>query len=240
MKLKMLVFGLCLVSSIGFSQDYFPKNDGVKVSNNHYTALTNATIYTSPTEIIEKGTLLLKNGQVVAVGKNVQIPLQTVVTDLSGKTIYPSFIDLFSDFGVKKPASARGGRGSQYEPTREGFYWNDHIMPENNAIDQFSFNAKAAKDLMSQGFGVVNTHIQDGVARGSGALIALNAIETDAQRVLSSRSAQYFSFSKSIMQKSILSRVTDGGYGALETIFLRRQLVWKRKQQYQRPFHRSL
>jgi len=85
MKLKMLVFGLCLVSSIGFSQDYFPKNDGVKVANNHYTALTNATIYTSPTEIIEKGTLLLKNGQVVAVGKNVQIPLQTVVTDLVAK-----------------------------------------------------------------------------------------------------------------------------------------------------------
>jgi len=38
------------------------------------------------------------------VGKNVQIPLQTVVTDLSGKTIYPSFIDLFSDFGVSKPS----------------------------------------------------------------------------------------------------------------------------------------
>ena len=219
MKLKMLVLGLCLFSSLGFSQDYFPKNDGVKVSNNHYTALTNATIYTSPTEVIQKGTLLLKNGKVVAVGKNVQIPLQTVVRDLSGKTIYPSFIDLFSDFGVKKPGSARGGRGSQYEPTREGFYWNDHIMPENNAIDHFSFNAKAAKDLMAQGFGVVNTHIQDGVARGSGALIALNALETDAQRVISSRSAQYFSFSKSRVKNQSYPGSLMGAMALLRQFF---------------------
>jgi len=73
------------------------------------------------------------------------LPAQSVVTDLSGKTIYPSFIDLYSDFGVNTPKSEGGGRGSQYDPSREGFYWNDHIMPENNAIDQLNLMTRQLK-----------------------------------------------------------------------------------------------
>ncbi|MCW1953785.1 MAG: amidohydrolase, partial [Flavobacteriia bacterium] len=149
MKFKNLFLGLCFVSVTAMSQDYFPKNDGVKVTNNNYTALTNARIYVSPTEVIDKATLLIKDGKVVSVGTKVNIPLQAVVSDLNGKTIYPSFIDLYSDFGVNKPKASGGGRGSQYDPSREGFYWNDHIMPENNAIDAFSFNNTEATTLLS-------------------------------------------------------------------------------------------
>lgn len=219
MKFKNLFLGLCFVSVTAMGQDYFPKNDGVKVTNNNYTALTNARVYVSPTQIIDHATLLIKEGKVVSVGAQVNIPLQAVVTDLKGKTIYPSFIDLYSDFGVSTPKSSGGGRGSQYDPSREGFYWNDHIMPENNAIDAFSFNNKEAKELMSQGFGVVNTHLQDGIARGSGALIALNPEQTDAQRILASRSAQYFSFNKSRIKKQSYPGSLMGSMALLRQFF---------------------
>ncbi len=219
MKLKLLLLSLCFVSSIAVAQDYFPKNDGVKVKNNNYTALINARIYLSPTEVLNNATLLIKDGKVVAVGGKIKLPAQSVVTDLSGKTIYPSFIDLYSDFGVNTPKSEGSGRGSQYDPSREGFYWNDHIMPENNAIDQFKFNDKAAKDLMSQGFGVVNTHIQDGIARGSGALIALNPQESDAKRILASRSAQYFSFTKSAIKSQSYPGSLMGAMALLRQFF---------------------
>ncbi|MBR9853053.1 MAG: amidohydrolase family protein, partial [Algicola sp.] len=43
----------------------------------------------------------------------------------------------------------------------------------------------------------INTHIEDGIARGSGLLVALNDEASEAQRILSDRSAQYFSFEKS-------------------------------------------
>ncbi|PWL38348.1 amidohydrolase [Flagellimonas aquimarina] len=199
MKMRLLALTLLWGSVSLFAQDYFPKNDGVKTKNNNYMAFTNAKIYVTPNQIIENGTLLIQNGKVIQVGNTVSIPKNTVVEDLEGKYIYPSFIDVFSSFGVKKPKKAESrGRSAQYNASREGFYWNDHIMPENDAISSFNYDDKKAKELRKAGFGVVNSHIQDGIARGSGVLVALNDHGSESKRILEDRSAQYFSFKKSI------------------------------------------
>nr|WP_298999366.1 amidohydrolase family protein [uncultured Allomuricauda sp.] len=198
MKTRLLVCALLGSVSL-MAQDYFPKNDGVKTKNNNYTAFTNAKIYVTPTNIIQNGTLLIKNGKVVQVGKSINVPSNAVVEDLGGKTIYPSFIDVFSGFGVKMPEKPKSrGRSAQYDASREGFYWNDHIMPENMAIAKFSYDTKKAKELRKLGFGVVNAHIQDGIARGSGVLVALNDQGNASQRILDDKSGQYFSFTRSI------------------------------------------
>ncbi|MBA4746388.1 MAG: amidohydrolase family protein [Muricauda sp.] len=203
MKLKLLALFLFMGSVSLFAQDYFPKNDGVKAKkNNNYTAFTNAKIYVTPTQVINNGTLLIQNGKVVQVGKSVSIPKNAVVENLDGKSIYPSFIDVFSGFGVKLPKKANGGgRSAQYGPSREGFYWNDHIMPEKDAINSFTYDEKEAKELRNAGFGTINTHIEDGIARGTGLLVALNDEASEAQRILSDKSAQYFSFEKSIASR---------------------------------------
>lgn len=199
MKIKLTALILFLGSASLFAQEYFPKNDGVKAKNNNYRAFTNAKIYVTPSEVIQNGTLLIQDGKVVQVGKSVNIPKNAIVEDLQGKSVYPSFIDIFSDFGVKKPKKADSqGRSAQYEPTREGFYWNDHIMPENNALTRFSYDSKKAEELRKAGFGVINAHIQDGIARGTGVLVALNDEGSEAKRILEDKSAQYFSFDKSI------------------------------------------
>ncbi|NNL40034.1 MAG: hypothetical protein HKO75_09255, partial [Flavobacteriaceae bacterium] len=58
MKLKYLIVAVAFLFAIPLSsQEYFPKNDGVKAENNNYTALTNARIYVTPTQIIENGIL---------------------------------------------------------------------------------------------------------------------------------------------------------------------------------------
>jgi hypothetical protein len=114
------------------------------------------------------------------------------------KTIYPSFIDVYSSFGVKTPTRSRGrSRSTQYEATRDGYYWNDHIRPDINPITHFNFDAKKAKELINAGFGVVNTHMADGIIRGNGLLVSLNPKSKDAYRILDTNSAQYLSFSKS-------------------------------------------
>ncbi|TVZ17396.1 amidohydrolase family protein [Maribacter sp. MAR_2009_72] len=202
--MKKLTLALCLLwcSTSLFAQEYFPENAGVKANNNNYTAFTNAKIYVSPTEIIEKGTLLIQHGKIVNAAASVNLPKNTVVIDVKGKSIYPSFIDVYSEFGVEQPKrKPGGGRSAQYEPSREGYYWNDHIMPENKAIAKFSYDDKKAKELREAGFGVVNSHIQDGIARGTGVLIALNSEGTDANRILEDESAQYFSLKKSILKR---------------------------------------
>ena len=197
---KYLILMMLMCTFSLFAQEHVPKNDGVKSENTNYTAFTNAKIYVTPTQVIDKGTLLIHDGKVVATGTSVSIPANTVVIDVSGKSIYPSFIDIYSDFGVEKPKRQGFGGfgGGQYDASREGFYWNDHIRPEQNAVDHFKFDAKAASDLRKAGFGVVNTHMQDGIMRGTGALIALANEGSDAERILDDRSADYSSLSKSL------------------------------------------
>ena len=202
MKLRLLTLTLLWCGASLFAQDYFPVNDGVKSKNNNYYAFTNAKIHVTPTQVITNGTLLIQDGKVVQVGKSVSIPKNAVVENLEGKSIYPSFIDAFSGFGVEKPKRAPGGgRSPQYDATREGFYWNDHIMPENKAVEKFKYDAKKASALRKAGFGAVNSHIQDGIARGTGVLITLNDDGGDAERILEDNSAQYFSFSKSVAKR---------------------------------------
>lgn len=200
MKLNKLL--VCLVfSSFGIvsAQEYFPKHDGVKVKNNNFYAFTNATIHTSPSQTLHNATLLVQDGKVVSVGTSVQIPANSVVKDLSGKHIYPSFIDAYSNFGAEKPKRASSnGRSAQYEPSREGFYWNDHILSEQSAIEGFSFSKKDAEKLLQSGFGVVNSFVSDGIIRGTGTLVSLDLDASNSVRVLSNKSAQYFSLSKSI------------------------------------------
>jgi len=184
------------------AQDYFPKNDGLKEENHNFTAFTNATLFISPSQQVNNGTLLIQNGKVVAAGKSVTIPKNSVIMDLEGKYIYPSFIDPYTNFGIEKPKRKPAqGRPAQYEATREGFYWNDHIRPDQNGIDSFKYNKKSAAEFREAGFGVVNTHQMDGISRGTGVLIALNDDVGDQNRVLEDRSGQFFSFSKSVASR---------------------------------------
>ena len=220
MRKLLLLFSFLLTISL-HSQDYFPTDAGVKITDNTLVALTNATIYVTPEKVIKKGTLLIENGKVIQVGKSVKIPKGAKTVDLTGKSIYPSFIDLYSDFGISKPKrSSSSFRGTtQYEASREGYYWNDHIRPDVNPIKDFSFDSKKATDLINAGFGVVNTHMKDGIVRGNGLLIALNPNSSDAYRILETKSAQYLSFSKSSVSSQAYPSSRMGAMALLRQMY---------------------
>ena len=205
MKNLFLLFSLMCCFSL-YAQDYFPTNSGVKTSSKTMVAFTNATIYVTSEKVVKKGTLLIADGKVIQVGTSVNLPRGTQIINLSGKSIYPSFIDIYSSFGIKKPKkSSVNYTKTQYEASRDGYYWNDHIRPDTNPIKSFSYDKKEALELIKAGFGVVNTHMEDGIIRGNGILVALNSNSTDAYRILDSKSAQYLSFSKSRCFKTSLS-----------------------------------
>ncbi len=221
-RFKLGIFFLCVV--FGFTsitaQEYVPKNDGVKTVNNNYTAFTNAKIYVTPTQVIDNGTLLILDGKIVGSGTSVSIPSNAMVVDLKGKHIYASFIDIYSDFGITKPKRQNffGGR-PQYDASRKGYYWNDHITPEINSIDKLKFDAKKAKELIDAGFGAVNTHFQDGVIRGTGTLVALNTHDGDEKRILNEKSAQHFSFSRGNSSKQSYPTSLMGAMALLRQVY---------------------
>ena len=74
-------------------------------------ALTNVRIETVTKGTIEKGTIVIRNGLIEAVGPNVTPPGDARVVDLTGRTVYPGFIDLTSSMGLPTPPQPQGFGG---------------------------------------------------------------------------------------------------------------------------------
>ena len=197
--MKKIFFILIIPINFLFSQDYFPTNSGVKTKELNYKAFTNATIIISPGNVITNGTLLELEGKIVAIGKDLVLPSNTIIHDKSNQFIYPSFIDLNSNFGLQTPKRRSGsGRSTQYESSRKGYYWNDHILSDYNSINDYKYDNKKAKDLRQIGFGIVNTHRDDGIHRGTSLLVALSDQSSESERLISNKTAEHFSFKKSV------------------------------------------
>jgi uncharacterized protein involved in tolerance to divalent cations len=82
---------------------------------------------------------------------------------------------MYSDFGIEKIKKLKVAVKPKYMTQKnEGYYWNEHIKPEADAYQIFKYDNSKAEELLKAGFGVVNTHIPDGIAQGTGALVALN------------------------------------------------------------------
>ena len=192
--LLLLIFSFLAVQL--YAQEYFPNNESVPNKTMNFTAFTNAKIYVTPTQIIEKGTLLVQNGRVIATGTNVTIPKNSTTIDLAGKSIYPSFIDMYTSFGIEKP-KRNTDRTPLYDTKRIGYYWNESIRSEVNAYESFSYDQAKAEELLKAGFGVVGTHVVDGIARGSGTLIALNNFDKSSQ-LIADKVTNHFGFTKSV------------------------------------------
>lgn len=186
------------------AQGSFPVNGSHDVRPEKY-AIINATIITSASNKIEKASLLVDGQEISYVGKNKSIPEGYVVYDMEGKYVYPSFIDVFSTYGVSQAKADRSGmrRSPQvFESPKEGAYnWNAAIRPETHAFKNFSIDAKEADALQKLGFGAVQSLVKDGIARGSSALVSL-AKTKDNEVILKSESAAHYSFDKGSSENS--------------------------------------
>ena len=108
-RIFIFFFGIFFISNSIFSQENFPIN-GVEDNRENYYAFSNAKIFVDYKTVIENGTLIIKNGKIVSVGQNISIPKGVKVFNLNGKYIYPSFIDLYTDYGIVKKK-----RNNQYK-----------------------------------------------------------------------------------------------------------------------------
>ncbi len=196
-KYKLLFIFSCIILSAS-AQQTFPIN-GVQDYREDYFAFTHATIIKDSKTILNDATLIIKQGKIIAVGNNISVPKDAATIDCKGKYIYPSFIDLISDYGItvaEQPKRTRSFFQAQFVSDTKGAYgWNQAIRPETDASKIFTANETKAKDLRSMGFGVVLSHLQDGIARGTGTLVTLSD-EKENLDMLKDKAAAFYSFSK--------------------------------------------
>lgn len=205
MKKNFIVALLLILGLKAFSQETYPIN-GVKDSRKEiYFAFTNANIFVDDQILLNNATLLIKDGKVIQVGTKVSIPKGAVIYNLNGKYIYPSFIDLYSDYGMPETKAPQWNPNPQYERKTTGpISWNQAIKPEVKASVQFNPNEQKAEQLRNIGFGAVLSHVHDGIARGTGVFVSLGK-GLENELVLEGEAAAFYSFSKGSSTQSFPS-----------------------------------
>lgn len=202
------IFTLCwyllasfLIIHLLSAQPTKPQN-GVAEPRERWYAFTNATIWVDYQTRLDNATLIIRQGRIEAVGRNLPLPKGSVVIDLQGKSIYPAFIDLYTHYGMPKVESRPWRRGAQLETSKEGaYYWNEAVRPEQEAASLFKHQPEEARKYQQAGFGAVLTHYPDGIVRGSGALVSLAAGEAEHLSLLRERASRHFAFQRGSSQQ---------------------------------------
>lgn len=191
--LYLCVFWYCAA----IAQTTFPENGPQHIVQNQ-VAFIHATLHTNYNTKIDDATLLVEGGKVIYAGKATAIPKGYLIYNATGKHIYPAFIEMYSNYGVQLTPEQQKSESETkgFVSTKKGAYhWNEAIRAEFNAASVFSVDEKKAKQLRSSGFALAVTSVQDGICRGSAALV-YTAKGNEHELIVAPRVAATFSFSR--------------------------------------------
>lgn len=214
-----LMAGLVAATQL-HAQVTFPEN-GVVDPRHGYYAFTHATVVKDGTNTLPDATLVIRDGKIISVGKGAA-PAGAAVIDCKGKYIYPSFIDIYADYGVATPQRTAGFNFSQppqLQTAVKGAYgWNQALKTDLDAYKLFAADDAKAKPLREQGFGTVLCHVHDGIARGTGTVVTL-ASEKENLVMVKERASSHYSFNKGTSTQSYPSSMM-GSIALLRQTFL--------------------
>jgi len=106
-------------------------------------ALTEALIITASNGVIKKGTLLISNGVIEAVGDNVKLPRDAEVWNLKDQVLIPGMIDAHTHLGLRQD----GVSADQSDEDEVG----DPVVPHIRAIDAINPEDIAFRDALMGG-----------------------------------------------------------------------------------------
>jgi imidazolonepropionase-like amidohydrolase len=190
------------------AQQTFPTN-GAPFNPHTTYAFVNANIQADPSTLLKSATLIIRDEKILGIGNGINVPANAVKFDLRGKYIYPSFIELFSDYGIMPDRFPRkASPGPQMESNQKGAYgWNQAVRPYLEAHKLFAHQKERASELKKAGFGITLSHNRDGIIRGTGPLVHLNT-GRENNSVISDRCAAFMSFQKGSSTQDYPSSLT--------------------------------
>lgn len=138
-------------------------------------AITNARIVTVSGAAIEKGTVVIRDGLIEAVGANARIPADAKTIDGAGLTIYPGFFDASSNLGIPvTPPRPPGGQGqAQTQTVASNSNYPEGLQPETKVFDQLKAGEDQFEAQRNTGITTALTVGSDGIFNGQSAVINL-------------------------------------------------------------------
>jgi hypothetical protein len=132
----------------GFSQN---SDTPKEVTNTYY--FKNINVVVKPGQVLESHQLILKNGLIDAVGKNLTVPAEAMVISADSLFAYPGFIDAFSFTGIPKTENK-----DQQKVNDPGNPPDDiaGITPQKSVAETYKTGDKSIGDMRSVGFTMSN------------------------------------------------------------------------------------
>jgi imidazolonepropionase-like amidohydrolase len=154
--------------------------EGLRDASPRVHALVGGRIVTAPGQIIENGTLVIRDGMIEAVAAGLTPPADARVWDVTGRTLYAGFIESGTTLFLPDTWKPVPPRNDDAPPAaapaapapRTGTYsWNPRVTPERVAARVLAPDVKGAEKFRALGFTSVNVAPARGIFRGTGTLV---------------------------------------------------------------------
>ena len=196
-----------LVAAPAAAQISTDRIEGLRDNTPRSHVLTGARLVITPGQVIDNGTLVIRDGIIVAAGAAaaVAVPAGAREWQLKGRTVYAGFIDLASNVGV--PASLRPPPAppisldgappaatpppARMAPSRSLVSRNMRVHPEQEVALQLELKADDIKQARELGFTTVLSTPATGVFRGQSALVNMGDGRDAKALVLNARAASH-------------------------------------------------
>jgi len=128
--------------------------------------ITNATIHVGNGEVIENGTIQVRDGKIEKVGKDIVVPAGADVTDVKGKQVYPGLILPTSSLGLVEIGAVRASNDAREI---------GDMNPNVRSIVAYNTDSKVINTLRSNGILAANIVPQGSFLAGSSSVVQLDA-----------------------------------------------------------------
>lgn len=156
-------------------------------------ALDNVRVVVSPGNVIETGTVYVRDGRIVEVAEQVDVPAGVQRIDLAGHTVYPGLIDAATSMGLPAPQFGGGRFGGGGEasdgPTVEA------ASPSRAASAYYEPTSEELDEMRAAGITAVAIGFADGIFTGQVAAFSTKT-GTPAEQVLRSPVAVQAAFGR--------------------------------------------
>lgn len=164
-------------------------------------AIVGARLVPAPGQVIERGTVVIRDGRIEAVGANVAVPADARVWPGDSLTVYAGMLDAFvmpaesgPPAGGPRPGggpAVRPGQMDTAQPARGAASSQPTVRAEYRVIESFGFEKSQLEALRAAGFTAVQLAPRPGIFRGASAVLALgdgalnaNTLAPDASQVV--------------------------------------------------------
>lgn len=126
-------------------------------------ALENARIVVAPGQVIENGTVVIRDGVIEAAGADVSAPADARLHDLEGKSVYPGLIEPYAELAWPEIEDDKAPKGG---------HRNAMVTPERRMAEHADDESRF-KRLRGAGFTTAVVAPEPGILRGQSALLNL-------------------------------------------------------------------